>query len=315
MGTKVEKPSSSTAAAFAAAVLIGGANYIAVKFSNEELDPMSGAALRFAAAALLLFAICAIFRYPRPRGRELVGAAIYGLLGFGVSYALVYYAIVGLGAGPTAVILGAVPLATLFLAVLHRQETLTARGVAGGVLAVIGIGVLSAGSLEADLEPSYVLAALCAVLAIAESSVVIKGFPRTHPMSTNAVAMSVGALFLIIATFLFDQTWALPRSPRVWAAVVWLVVIGSVGLFWLILYVIERWKASATSYAITLMPVGTVILGALFADEPVTPELIAGGILVLAAVYVGALGAGKEQDTVTAVAGPAEVKPIPERSR
>ena len=294
MEAEIPRPSGATAAAFAGAVVIGGANYIAVKFSNEELDPLSGAALRFTAAALVLLSICALFRYPLPRGRAAVGAAIYGLLGFGVSYALVYHAIVGLGAGPTAVILGAVPLATLFLAVLHRQERLTTRGVAGGVLALIGIGVLSAGSLESDLEPSYVVAALCAVLAIAESSVVIKAFPRTHPMSTNAIAMSVGALFLAIATRLFGQSWDLPQTGRVWAALVWLVVIGSVGLFWLILYVIERWTASATAYAITLMPVTTVILGALFADEPITPELVAGGLLVLAAVYVGALGAATD---------------------
>lgn len=289
MNTRSTSPSGTTGAAFAGAVLIGGANYIAVKFSNEELDPMSGAAMRFIGAAIVLFLICAIGRYPMPRGRAAVGAAIYGILGFGVAYALVYYSVLGLGAGPTAVILGAVPLATLLLAVLHRQEKLTVRGVAGGLLALIGIGILSAGSLGGDLEPSYVIAALVAVLAIAESSVVIKRFPKTHPMSTNALAMSIGALFLVGAAAVFDQAWEVPRSGRVWGALLWLVVVGSVGLFWLFLYVIERWTASASVYAITIMPVGTVILGALFADEPVTPELIAGGAVVLIAVWVGAL--------------------------
>lgn len=295
MVTRSEGPSGATLAAFSGAVLIGGANYIAVKFSNEELDPLTGAALRFAAAGVLLFLICAIWRYPLPRGRAAVGAAIYGLLGFGVSYALLYYAVVGLGAGPTAVIIGAVPLATLLLAVLHRQESLTARGVIGGVLALIGIGILSAGELQANLEPSYVIAAVVAVLSIAESSVVIKGFPKTHPMSTNAVAMSVGALFLVIAALAFGQTWALPSSARVWGALIYLVVVGSVALFWLFLYVIARWTASATVYAITLMPVGAVILGALVADEPLTKELIAGGALVLCAVYIGAISGAKKK--------------------
>ena len=133
--------------AFLAAVLIGGANFVAVSFSNEELEPLSGAALRFTAAGVLLFLITAAWRYPLPRGRAAVGASIYGLLGFGVSYALVYYAVLGLGAGPTSVILAAVPLATLALAVLHGQERFTARGVGGGVLAVIGIAILSYRSL------------------------------------------------------------------------------------------------------------------------------------------------------------------------
>lgn len=289
---------TTTFAAFAGAVVIGGSNYIAVKFSNEEIAPLAGAAFRFGAAALLLLVICALGRYPLPRGRALVGAAIYGVLGFGVSYALLYYAIVGLGAGPTSVIVGAAPLATLLLAVAHRQETLSARGLVGGFLAVLGIGILSVGSIEADLEPSYVIAAVFGVLAIAESSVVVKGFPKTHPMSTNAVGMSVGALLLILCTLLFGQSWALPTTTRTWVALGWLVVVGSVGLFWLFLYVIERWTASATVYAITLMPVCTIVLGALFADEPITLELLAGGALVLLAVYVGALGGGARAETV-----------------
>lgn len=288
-------PSGATLAAFGGAVVIGGANFLAVKFSNEELDPLSGAALRFIAASALLFLISAIWRYELPRGRAAVGAAIYGLLGFGVSYAFLYYAIVGLGAGPTSVIIAAVPLATLILAVIHRQEVLTARGVIGGVLAVIGIGLLSYRSLGTDLEPSYLAAALLGAVAIAESGVVIKGFPRAHPMSTNALAMGVGALFLIIATFAFDQSWALPSEGRTWAALAWLVAVGSVALFWLFLYIISRWTASATSYITTLFPVVAVTLGALFADEEITIELVFGGALVLIAVYVGAVS-GAAQD-------------------
>lgn len=279
----------STLPAFGGGVLIGGANFVAVKFSNEELDPLFGAALRFTTAAVLLLLICLVFGYALPRGRAALGAAIYGVLGFGVSYALMYYAVQGLGAGPTSVIAAAVPLATLVLAVLHRQESLTARGLVGGVMALVGIGILSRRSLEADLEPSYVIAAVVAVVAIAESSVVVKGFPKAHPMSTNAFGMTVGALFLIVASLLFGQEWALPREPKTWASLAWLVLAGSVALFWLFLFVIKRWTASASVYMLTLMPVVAVTLGALIADEELTIEVVLGGVLVLSAVYVGAL--------------------------
>jgi drug/metabolite transporter (DMT)-like permease len=69
----------------------------------------------------------------------------------------------------------------------------------------------------------------------------------------------------------------------------WLVTVGSVGFFWLFLYVVERWTASATTYALTLVPVVAVTLGALIAGEAVTIEVVFGGALVVAAVYVGAL--------------------------
>ena len=169
---------------------------------------------------------------------------------------------------------------------------LTARGVIGGALAVVGIGLLSYRSVEADLELSYIVSAVLGVIAIAESGVVIKGFPRAHPMSTNALGMAVGALFLIIATEAFDQSWSLPTEARTWAALAYLVVIGSGVLFWLFLFVINRWTASATSYITTLFPVVAITLGAIFADEAITIELVGGAALVLVAVYVGALSNG-----------------------
>lgn len=42
-------------------------------------------------------------------------------------------------------------------------------------------------------------------------------------------------------------------------------------------------------YSLALMPVMAVALGALLAGEPVTPEVVAGAVLVTVAVYVGAI--------------------------
>ena len=284
-----QAPDRVTLAAFAGAVLIGGTNFVAVKFSNEELEPLFGAGIRFTAGALILFGLMRLNRTPVPRGREALGGAIYGLLGFAVSYALLYYALIGLAAGTAAVFVAATPLVTLVLAVLHGQERFTTRGLIGGALAVAGITLISLDSLGGDLRPIYVLAALGGVVAIAESSVVVKGFPRSDPITTNAVGMVVGAVLLLVASLAFREEWVVPQRAKTWIVLGWLAVAGSVGLFVLFLYVIKRWTASATVYALTLMPIVAVILGTLFADEVITAELLIGGALVMTAVYVGAL--------------------------
>lgn len=292
----------STLAAFGGAVLIGGANFVAVRFSNEELQPLFGAALRFAAAGLLLLLVTMVRKLPLPRGRAAIGAAIWGSLGFGLAYGLMYFALVGLSAGTTSVIGAAVPLVTLVLAVAHRQERFTIRGIFGGVLALAGIALISARSIEREIRPVYVASALLAVVAIAESSVVVKGFPRAHPVTTNAVGMTVGALLLAGGSLASGEEWRLPETGRTWIVLLWLVIAGSIGLFALFLFVIKRWAASASVYALTLMPVVAVTLGAVLADEEVTPTLVAGGVLVLTAVYVGALS---QRD-------PAAPPPVPE---
>ena len=298
-------PDRATLAAFLGCALIGGSNFVAVRFSNEDLDPMFGATIRFTLATLLLFAIMAVMRLPVPRGRAAVGAAVYGTLGFGVSYAFLYLALVELDAGMSSVILAGTPLFTLGLAVLHGQERFTTRGLIGGALAITGIGILSAGSLEGDIPPAYLLAAVLGMLSVAESSVLIKTFPRTHPITTNAFGMAWGTLFLAVASLILGETWALPQTPRTWFVLGWLVVAGSVGLFVLFLFVIARWTASASVYVLTLMPVVAVTLGALLADEQVTIELVAGGALVLLAVYIGAIT--QERASPQRNATPAEV--------
>jgi drug/metabolite transporter (DMT)-like permease len=279
----------ATLGAFAGVVVIGGANFVAVKETVEELAPLYGAASRFALACLVFLAILAARGIAFPRGKALVGAAIYGALGFGTAYALMYSALVELSVGVASVLMATVPVFTLVLAALQRVERLTFRGLAGGALAVAGIAVLSVHSLGGDVPFRYLLAALAAPVVIAQSTIVAKRFPRTDPIATNAVGMLAGAALLAVASLAAGEAWTIPEAGRTWAAAAWLVLAGSVGLFWLFLVVVQRWTASASTYAIPFMPIVAVALAAVLTGEEVGIELAGGGLLVIAGVYVGAL--------------------------
>lgn len=281
--------------AFAGIVVTGGSNFVAVKFSNAELPPLYGAGLRFGMAALILLAIMRVRRMPLPRGRALAGAALYGSLSFGTVYGLIYFAVSGIGAGTTSVVLASVPLATLLIAVFFGQERFTVRGMAGGLLAVGGIAVLSSGTLQGATALLPLLAAVGAVIGASLGAVLVKGFPKSDPITTNAVGMSVGATGLLLASAAMGEAWFLPGRPATWMALGWLVALGSVSMFALFVFVIKNWTASATAYALTLMPVVAVGLGALLAGEAVTGATIGGGLLVVLGVYVGALsGLGRK---------------------
>jgi drug/metabolite transporter (DMT)-like permease len=62
-----------------------------------------------------------------------------------------------------------------------------------------------------------------------------------------------------------------------------------VAVFVLYLVALKYWEASRAAYAFVLIPFVTVLLSAWLLDEPVTAGLVAGGLLVLAGVYIGAL--------------------------
>jgi drug/metabolite transporter (DMT)-like permease len=282
----------STLVAFAATVLIGGTNFVAVRVSYADFEPFFGAAIRFTASALLLFLVAFLKGIPAPRGRAALGAAVYGLMAFGLAYALVYYALVGLAAGTTSVVLASVPLLTLLFAALHGQERVTARGIAAGLLAIVGIALLSMGTMSREVRPIYFVAAVLCAAATAESSVIAKSLPRVDPIMTNGVGMTAGAITLWLVSLAFGETWTLPTNASAWLVLGYLVVFGSVALFILFLWVIDRWSASATVYSLALMPAVAVTLGTILANEPVTWSLLVGGALVMSAVYLGALSKG-----------------------
>ncbi|RPJ42960.1 MAG: EamA family transporter, partial [Chloroflexi bacterium] len=138
---ETRSPDRLTLLAFFTTVIFGGLNAIAVKFSNAELPPFFGAAVRFGLAALILFAIVLILRLRIPGGRSLWGAVVFGALTFGLGYALLYWSLLQIQAGLTMVILALVPLLTLLLAIAHRLETFRWEALLGALLAVLGIGI------------------------------------------------------------------------------------------------------------------------------------------------------------------------------
>jgi len=270
-------------------VLIGGTNFVAVRFSNRELPPFWGASLRFVAAALLLFAITAARKLPLPRGRALLGTVIYGVLGFGAFYALAYWALRHVPAGLAAVVLASTPLLTFLLALLHGQEQFRWRALGGGAIALIGIGVIFRGSVGADVPLLSLIAVLAAALCFAESSVVVKNFPKTHPVSTNAVAMATGVAVLVTLSLLLQEPWRVPGRASTWIALSYLSLLGSSAAFVLFLFILGRWTASAASYLFVLFPIVAIIAAALLEHAPVSPSLLFGGGLVLASVYAGVI--------------------------
>jgi len=277
-----------TLLAFAGIVAFGGFNGVAIRFSNRELEPFWGATLRFGLAAAVLFGIVAWRRVPLPRGRALVGSLLYGLLGFGATFGLVYWGLLEAPAGLGQVILALVPLLTLLFAVLQGLERFRWQSLAGALLAILGIATIFADRLGSGVPVASMLAIVGAGACMAETNVIVKRFPKCHPAANNAIAMGVGAAVLLALSLVAGESHPLPGVPATWAAVGYLSVVGSVGVFSLFLFVISRWAASTTSYVMLLMPLVAVAASAVLAGEAVTPAFLVGGAIVLSGVYIGA---------------------------
>jgi drug/metabolite transporter (DMT)-like permease len=275
-------------AAFLIGSVLAGGNAVGVRYSNRELDPLWGAGLRFALAAALLAALMAVLGLSPPRGNALAGAVLYGALNFGAAFALAYYGFVRIHAGLGQTVLALVPLVTLLLALLQRQERFRPAALGGSVLALAGIAVLAQAPLQ-GVPMLSLLALLAAAFCFAEAAIVVRRVPAVHPITMNAVGMTAAAVMLVGGAILVGDTIALPENAETWIALGYLVVVGSIVVFGLYVLVLRYWSASRAAYTFVLVPVVTVALSAWLDDEPVRLGLILGGALVLTGVYVGAL--------------------------
>jgi drug/metabolite transporter (DMT)-like permease len=286
----VEKnnPDRLTLVAFATAVIFLGVNFVAVKFSNQELPPFWGASLRFIIASILLFSIVRLRKIPLPKGAALTGSALFGLFSFAINFGLLYWALTKVSAGMASVMFATIPLITLLMASLIGLERLTWKGILGAAIVIAGISLVFIEQLKFDIPFIYLGAVLLAAVSAGSSGIVIKYFPKSHPIATNVIGMGIAAILLLILSVFSGETLGLPALRSTWLALGWLVLSSIVG-FVLIVWILSRWSATATSYIGVLTPLVTVAAASLLAGETPTFAFMGGLVFVLLGVYVGVL--------------------------
>ncbi len=274
--------------AFVGVVLLGGVNAVAVRIANDELAPLWGASLRFGIAAGVLLLIVALSRTPLPRGRALTGSVLYGAVGFAGAFGCIHWALVLVPPASAQTILALVPLLTFLFAVAQGLERFRAASLVGALVAFVGIAVIFGERLGTATPLPALVAVVAGATCMAQSTIIVKQFPKCHPLANNAVAMTIGALLLLGASVLTGEARVLPTDARTWGAVAYVSIAGTAAVFSLFVYVVQRWTASATSYVMLVMPLVTMVVAWLLLAQPITSASLAGGALVLAGVYIGA---------------------------
>lgn len=274
-----------SAASFGTLAIIGRFAYA------DGLDVTTMLFLRFTIAAILMFAWLAIRKEPLPRGRTLLHLAGMGGLGYvGQSFCFmsaINYASTGL----VALLLYLYPVFVTVLTVIVQKAKLTSRTVIALVLATIG-AALTANPQGGQL-PGILLAISAAVIYAVYILVGTGVMKKVSAVQSSAVIFASAALVFGVITLIRGPHW--PATPNGWLAISGIAVIATllpVATFLGGLKIIGATDASLLS---TLEPVVTVILAAMLLGEKVQPLMIAGGVLILAAVLI-IVNKGKHSD-------------------
>lgn len=183
------------------------------------------------------------------------------------------------------------PLATTLLAIaLFRDVHATWKIITASILAVIGVGmVIFNGHFVLHLNPLGDALALCACLCWAVYSLLLRGVSQRY----GAVFITRKVFFyglLTMLPFFAVKPWTFPLAKftdtAVWGNLLFLGLVASYICFLLWSWVTKKIGALKTTNYVYLNPISTVIVSAIFLDEPMKPMSFIGSLLILAGVFV-----------------------------
>jgi drug/metabolite transporter (DMT)-like permease len=279
-------------AAFLLLTLIWGSTWAVIRVGQEGIPPLTGVALRFGIASVLLLALVRRFgvRFTWS-GRELGLWAMNGLFAFSASYTIVYWAEQHIPSGLAAVLFATYPLMVAVLAHFALPgERLGWRASAGILVGLGGVAIIFSDDLQVlggAHAREVALVMLISPLVSAVATVAIKRWGQgIHPLSLTAVPMLLTAVLVGILAVVFERDVPLVFDLRSVGALVYLAVLGSAVTFTTYYWMLANAPATRVALIAYTIPIVAVAVGALLFDEPIRPLVLVGGALVLGGVAI-----------------------------
>ncbi len=307
------RPPSTVAVAVAllTVYIVWGSTYLAIAVMIETLPPLLAAGVRFVTAGLIVLAVLVAHArlrrgviLERPTAAQWRTAAVVGTLLLLGGNGLVVLAELFIASGVAAVLVATTPI---FLAVFdsivtrRRPSGLVVGGILAGVAGVVVLLVPVGGFGEID--PLGVVLVLGAEVAWASGSI----YARHNPMPRSALLgtgmeMLIGGLALVIGGVLLGElgrTDVADFSTRSIAAVLYLIVFGSIVAFTAYTWLLAHVPVSTVATYAYVNPVVAVALGALILSEPITPRTVIASVLIIGAVVAMVSGRPREAEEPT----------------
>ena len=271
--------------------VIWGLAFVAIKQAVTELTPVNLALLRWLVASVPFLVLLPIIGRPKARFERgdiprLLVVALANVAGYHLS---LYYAETTLSAGLSALLTSFGPIFIAILSYFLLNEKAGRKVLIGLLLAIAGTAVLSTGSISFNDLSSYAGIIENLITALCYALFTVLGKPLVHKYgsaSTTIMAGLVGTAMMLplLSQSFFIQASAL--STLGWVSVLYLSLLSTVFGYLMFYALVSRGAVTRLSIQLYLIPVVSVVGGALLLNEPVTLSVAVGGGMMLAAVAI-----------------------------
>ncbi len=268
-----------------AVTVIWGGGFVASDMALESLRPFQIMTIRFLLASILMGAT-SIRKLKGMKSGEiragiLMGAALF--VGFAFQIVGLQYTTPSKNAFLTALNVVMVP----FIAFVILKKRVGARSIAGAVMAIVGVGLLS---LEKNLTLGIgdALTLVCAAGFAFQIFFTSEFVKKYRAVALNFVQMLTAVLLSFVSLFLFQET-EFHVTAKGWLSVLYLGVI-STALCYLLQTASQKYvDETKAAIILSMESVFGTLFSILILHEQVTLRMVCGCVIILAAVIVSNL--------------------------
>lgn len=275
-----------TALLFLIVCLSWGTTWLGIKIAVESAPPLTAAGLRFLIAFPLFVSFALVRREPIRFPRNQSGFFIFvALFYFGIPYYLLNYGELYVSSGLTALLFSTMPIFILIFSAAFLSERIFISQIFG---IAVGFGSLIMIIRSQGLHLDYgellgVVAILVAAIMHALCYVITKQRGGALSVITfNTLPIGIAGAGLFLTGLALEHPDLAQITSRAWGALLYLGLAASVGGFIVYFFLLKRLSPVILSFVFIIFPVFAVLIGAWYENVPVSHELIAYSVLLLA---------------------------------
>jgi len=268
--------------------ILFGANVIAIKITFTGIGIFTSAALRFSIAVVAI----SIWARWRKRSMRLSWQqwrqiSLFSLV-FALQLSLFYLGLSKTNASRGALLVNLLPFFILLLAhVFIPEERITTKKLAGLLLGFSGVVFLfSEKALNTNFQSGDTLVLLATIVWASNTIYLKKIIAGFDPFQIVLYSMIIAIPFVLLEAYLFDTSYIRELNIHVIGALFYQGLVTASFGFIAWNSMIARYGPVPVHSFVFVMPVTGVVLGSLVLSEPVTLNLLAALVLIVAGILV-----------------------------
>lgn len=268
-------------------VLLWSTGFVGAKYGLPYADPFIFLALRLFIAALILFGIAVLLKSPlaltriQIRSSSLIGIFLHAAYLGGVFFAISR----GVSAGTAAVITSLQPVLVSVLAIKILNEKLRGKQILGLILGLCGVVLVLGPSFESSVSRMGILAVFIALIGSTTATLLQKKIGSGIPLLAGTAYQYCASGFFLFITAVVTGGTEIQWNIRFTSAMIWLILILSVGAILLLLWLLNTASAASVSSLFYLVPPATAIEAYFLFGEKLNTQSLVGVAITAIGVW------------------------------